>query len=133
MIKFITDELHLLLVPSIMSKERFLKNAKVKDDSYMFRFLEQIYIALTSCGCDLKLEYEKFYPEYDTFHDFLYRKYPKLTDEELASISEKLENGYILLKSFSRKAFDYNCFQLFEDDEFEIKILRLLECDENQD
>lgn len=89
MIYFLENDQHLILLPNYMTVDLFIKNAKVEKDSYMGRTLGKIYIALTAPRFDLIKDYEMFYKlEYKNFLDFLYNRYPILTDTDLR---DKLE------------------------------------------
>ncbi len=116
MIYFLENEEHLILLPNYMTVDLFIDNAKVEKDSYIGRILEKIYIALTVPKFDLIKDYEMFFKlEYENFLDFLYKKYPLLTDTDLQDISLKLEDKDIsIYRGFFKRLNDYNITSLLE-------------------
>lgn len=131
MIIFIGEKKHLVLLPKNISKERFLSLARVKQGSYFYKRLESIYIALTSSTINLEDEYTKYYSEYNTFADFLYHKYPHLSDDIRNEILEKIDTKkYILLRGWFFELSDSNLHTLMEySEEFLEKINKLLKVD----
>jgi len=131
MIIFIGEKKHLVLLPKNISKEKFLSLARVKQGSYFYKRLESIYIALTSSTINLEDEYIKYYTEYDTFVDFLYHKYPYLSDELRKTILGKIDtHKYILLRGYFFELSDYNLHTIMEySEEFLEKINKLLKVD----
>lgn len=77
-------------------KQVFLKNAKVKKDSYAEKFIGRIYDIITTNVVDLKNEYYNYYyEEYSTFELFLYNKY--LIDyEKLEDFKEYKDENYTI-------------------------------------
>lgn len=135
MIFDINDKKHLVLIPETITKEKFLLEAKVVKGSYFYKRLESIYIALTSSTANVEDEYKTYYSEYDSFYEFLYYKYPYLTDDEISLIIEKIESKkYILLRGYMYELADYNLQTLmvwndeFSDD-FKEKINKLLKAE----
>jgi hypothetical protein len=135
MIINIDDKKHLVLMPINISKEKFLLHAKVIKGSYFYKRLESIYIALTSSTTNVKDEYKTYYSEYDNFNEFLYHKYPYLTDDTRALIIEKVKTKkYILLRGYMYELADYNLQTLmvwndeFSND-FKEKINKLLKAE----
>lgn len=128
MIIFISEKKHLVLLPKNISKERFLSLARVKQGSYFYKRLESIYIALTSSTINLEDEYTNYYSEYNTFADFLYHKYPRLSDDIRNEILEKIDTKkYILLRGWFFELSDNNLHTLMEySEEFLEKINKLL-------
>jgi len=135
MIISVDDKKHLVLIPKNITKEKFLLEAKVVKGSYFYKRLESIYIALTSSTTNVEDEYKTYYSEYNSFHEFLYSKYPYLTDDAVDLIIEKVESRkYILLRGYMYELSDYNLQTLmvwnddFSDD-FKEKINKLLKAE----
>jgi len=132
MIINIDDKKHLVLIPINISKEKFLLCAKVIKGSYFYRKLESIYIALTSSTTNVEDEYKTYYSEYDSFDEFLYHKYPYLTNDTVSLIIEKVKSRkYILLRGYMYELADYNLQTLMDwnddfSDDFKEKINKLL-------
>ncbi|CEP99112.1 Uncharacterised protein [[Clostridium] sordellii] len=60
----------------ILYKERFLRKAKVQENSYAWKLISRIYDSIILDTVDLKKEYSKYYfEEYLSFELFLYNKY----------------------------------------------------------
>ena len=131
MIIFINDKKHLVILPTNISKEKFLSLAKVKKGSYFYKRLESIYIALTSSTVNLEDEYIQYYNEYNTFADFLYHKYPYLNNDIRKNIIEKINTKkYFLLRGYFFELSDYNLQTIMgHTDDFLEKINKLLKVD----
>ncbi len=129
MIRYVNDKEHLVLMPINITKEKFLKRAKVLRGSYFFRLLDSIYVALTEPSVDLEIEHQTYYNEYVSFKEFLNKKFPSLDDEEIEIVLSKLETKkYRLLKGSMSKHNDYVQLSLFDTDEnFKSIIEKLLQ------
>ncbi|QNK85587.1 hypothetical protein HOO31_02985 [Aliarcobacter cryaerophilus] len=128
MIIFNGDKNHLVILPKNISKEKFLSHAKVREGSYFYKRLENVYIALTSSTINLEDEYMKYYSEYDTFADFIYYKYPYLDDNVRNTILDMINTKkYIFLRGYFFELSDYNLRTIMEHtEEFLEKINKLL-------
>lgn len=121
------DKEHLVLIPSKITKEKFLLNTKVKKGSYFYKRLESIYNALTLSTTNVEKEYQTYYSEYDDFYQFLYHKYPYLDIETIKMIVDKTQSKrYILLRGYMYELVDYNLQTLMEYNDDFIKIINKL-------
>ena len=135
MIIYANYEEHLVLLPLKITKEKFLEKAKVKPKSYFYRRLGSIYIALTTSITDLEEEYTNYYNEYDNFNDFLYHKYPYLSEKKLDYICTRTKSKrYKLFRGYMNRMMDYNLVNLLEyPEEFSEKVNELLKAESYED
>ncbi len=127
MIIYTKEKKHLVLLPVNISKIKFLQKAKVRKDSYFYKRLESIYIAITASTTDVKEEYKTYYSEYESFYDFLYHKYPDLDEQTIKMILRSIKtNRYILLRGYMYELSDYNLHTLMEYSEEFPKIINNL-------
>jgi hypothetical protein len=135
MIIYNGDELHLILLPCNITKDKFLQQAKVRKGSYFYNRLESIYTALTETTTNLEYEYIEYYSEYDSFAIFLNHKYPVLDDVKIELIHSYLKTKkYNLFRGYFHNLCDYNFYSLFDvSDEFVEKINNLLRAELYED
>lgn len=129
MIYFLEDRIHLIVFPKNISLDSFIENAKIEQKSYLGRLFGNLYIALIKSTYDLESEYSKFYSkEYLSFKEFLYKKYPRLNDDQMEEIFGFLDTKkYTIAKGYMRAHSDYNLKTLIDyDDEFISKLKNLL-------
>ncbi len=126
---------HLVLLPVNITKDKFLQNANVRKNSYFYKLLENIYIALTASTINVEEEYRNYYSEYDNFYVFLYHKHSYLHDETVKSILNKIKTKkYKLFRGYMNKLSDYSLSSLMDySDEFSNKIDNLLKAELYED
>ncbi len=135
MIFFLGKGEHFILLHQNMTLEKFLINAKVRENSYMGRVMKEIYKSLTVPKINLVAEYNNYYSaEYRSIKLFLYKKYPVLTNEEISKICKVIESGeHNIFRGYFKELSCYNVQTLFEiEDGFYDKISSFLKWDENE-
>ncbi|MFH1900987.1 MAG: hypothetical protein ABIK26_01900 [Candidatus Omnitrophota bacterium] len=94
-----------------ITRNRFIKRAKVKKNSFSGKLMGRIYDCLTSELVDVLEEYKKFYSlEYEAFEEFLYKKY-NLDNETLQLILDKLKESKSLVL-YHKKEYTYGDYSL---------------------